>query len=38
MPLATFEGNIRVGAEKAVTAEEFTLTFGYAGEKVASAG
>lgn len=30
MPLATFEGSIRVGQEKAVIAEEFTLTFGYA--------
>jgi len=30
MPLATFEGSIRVGPEKAVLAEEFTLTFGYA--------
>jgi 3-hydroxyacyl-[acyl-carrier-protein] dehydratase len=29
MPLATFEGAIRVGQEKAVIAEEFTLTFGY---------
>lgn len=29
MPLATFEGSIRVGQEKAVIAEEFTLTFGY---------
>lgn len=28
MPLATFEGSIRVGQEKAVIAEEFTLTFG----------
>ena len=28
MPLATFEGAIRVGQEKAVIAEEFTLTFG----------
>jgi len=33
MPLVTFEGGIRVGPEKAVTAEEFTLTFGYAGEE-----
>jgi len=33
MPLATFEGAIRVGQEKAVIAEEITLTFGYA-EKV----
>jgi len=31
MPLTTFEGSIRVGAEKTATAEEFTLTFGYAG-------
>ena len=30
MPLATFEGSIRVGQEKAVLAEEITLTFGYA--------
>ena len=30
MPLATFEGSIRVGTEKAVVAEEITLTFGYA--------
>src|SRR6202142_1405451 len=29
MPLATFEGAIRVGQEKAVIAEEITLTFGY---------
>jgi len=36
MPLATFEGAIRVGPEKAVLAEEITLTFGYAEEKVAS--
>lgn len=28
MPLATFEGTIRVGQEKAVIAEEITLTFG----------
>ncbi|MEO5960989.1 MAG: phosphopantetheine-binding protein [Opitutaceae bacterium] len=28
MPLATFEGSIRVGSEKAVIAEEITLTFG----------
>jgi 3-hydroxyacyl-[acyl-carrier-protein] dehydratase len=28
-PLATFEGSIRVGQEKAVLAEEITLTFGY---------
>ena len=30
MPLATFEGSIRVGQEKAVIAEEITMTFGYA--------
>jgi 3-hydroxyacyl-[acyl-carrier-protein] dehydratase len=29
MPLATFEGAIRVGQEKAAVAEEITLTFGY---------
>ncbi len=29
MPLATFEGSIRVGQEKAVIAEEITLTFGF---------
>lgn len=29
MPLATFEGVIRVGQEKAAIAEEITLTFGY---------
>jgi acyl carrier protein len=29
MPLATFEGSIRVGQEKAVIAEEITLTFAY---------
>lgn len=28
MPLATFEGSIRVGQEKTVIAEEITLTFG----------
>ena len=28
MPLATFEGSIRVGKEKVVMAEEITLTFG----------
>jgi len=27
MPLATFEGAIRVGQEKAVIAEDITLTF-----------
>jgi 3-hydroxyacyl-[acyl-carrier-protein] dehydratase len=30
MPLATFEGSIRVGTEKAVIVEEFTLTYAYA--------
>ena len=29
MPLATFEGSIRVGKEKAIIAEEITLTFGF---------
>lgn len=29
MPLATFEGAIRVGQEKAAIAEEITLTFGF---------
>jgi len=33
MPLATFEGSIRVGSEKAVIAEELTLTYAYAEEK-----
>ena len=33
MPLATFEGAIRVGAEKTVLAEEITLTYGYAEEQ-----
>ncbi len=30
MPIATFEGQIRVGQEKAVVAEEISLTFGFA--------
>lgn len=30
MPLATFEGSIRVGQEKAAIVEEITLTFGFA--------
>jgi acyl carrier protein len=30
LPLATFEGTIRVGQEKAAIVEEFTLTFAYA--------
>ena len=29
MPLATFEGSIRVGQEKAVIAEEITLTYAF---------
>lgn len=29
MPLATFEGNIRVGQERAAVAEEVSLTFGF---------
>lgn len=29
MPLATFEGSIRVGQEKAAIVEEITLTFGF---------
>ena len=29
MPLATFEGSIRVGQEKAVMVEEITLTYGF---------
>ena len=33
-PLATFEGQIRVGQEKAAIAEEITLTFGFAEEVV----
>lgn len=36
MPLATFEGSIRVGQEKAVLAEELTLTFGLSDVAVAS--
>ena len=31
-PLATFEGQIRVGQEKAAIAEEITLTFAFAEE------
>jgi acyl carrier protein len=34
MPLATFEGSIRVGQDKAAMAEEITLTFAYADAKV----
>ncbi|MDD3180924.1 MAG: phosphopantetheine-binding protein [Opitutaceae bacterium] len=32
LPLATFEGNIRVGQEKAAIVEEITLTFAFAEE------
>lgn len=35
MPLATFEGSIRVGQDKAAMAEEITLTFAYADAKTA---
>jgi 3-hydroxyacyl-[acyl-carrier-protein] dehydratase len=35
MPLATFEGAIRVGQEKAVIAEDITLTFAYVDAAVA---
>jgi 3-hydroxymyristoyl/3-hydroxydecanoyl-(acyl carrier protein) dehydratase len=35
MPLATFEGSIRVGQEKAAVAEEITLTFAYLEEAAA---
>ncbi len=38
MPLATFEGTIRVGQEKAVIAEEITLTFGFSEAAVQPAG
>jgi acyl carrier protein len=37
MPLATFEGAIRVGQEKAVIAEDITLTFAYVDVPVAPA-
>ncbi len=33
MPLATFEGSIRVGQDKAAMAEEITLTFAYSDAK-----
>ena len=36
-PLATFEGQIRVGQEKAALAEEITLTFALVDERVAPA-
>lgn len=35
LPLATFEGSIRVGQEKAAVAEEITLTFAYLEEVAA---
>jgi 3-hydroxyacyl-[acyl-carrier-protein] dehydratase len=38
MPLATFEGAIRVGQEKAVIAEDITLTFAYVDVVVEPAG
>lgn len=38
MPLATFEGSIRVGQDKAAVAEEITLTFAYADEATTAAG
>jgi acyl carrier protein len=37
MPLATFEGAIRVGQEKAVIAEDITLTFAFVESTVAPA-
>jgi 3-hydroxyacyl-[acyl-carrier-protein] dehydratase len=37
MPLATFEGAIRVGQEKAVIAEDITLTFAYVESAVSPA-
>jgi 3-hydroxyacyl-[acyl-carrier-protein] dehydratase len=36
MPLATFEGAIRVGQEKAVIAEDITLTFAYVESALAA--
>jgi 3-hydroxyacyl-[acyl-carrier-protein] dehydratase len=38
MPLATFEGSIRVGQEKAAVAEEITLTCAYVDEAVGEVG
>lgn len=38
MPLATFEGSIRVGQDKAAVAEEVTLTFAYADEATQTVG
>ena len=35
-PLVTFEGNIRVGKDKAITAEEITLTFNLVDEVAAA--
>ena len=35
MPLATFEGAIRVGQEKAAIAEEITLTYAFADAVIA---
>ncbi len=37
MPLATFEGSIRVGQDKAAMAEEITLTFAYSDAKTSDA-
>lgn len=36
MPIATFEGSIRVGQDKAALAEEINLTFGYLPESAQS--
>jgi 3-hydroxyacyl-[acyl-carrier-protein] dehydratase len=36
-PLATFEGSIRVGQEKAVTVEELTLAFEFSEVDTAEA-
>ncbi|MGH8018741.1 MAG: phosphopantetheine-binding protein [Opitutaceae bacterium] len=38
MPIATFEGQIRVGQEKAVVAEDISLTFGFALQNDEPAG
>jgi hypothetical protein len=38
LPLATFEGQIRVGQEKAAIAEEITLTYAFAEEVAQPAG
>jgi 3-hydroxyacyl-[acyl-carrier-protein] dehydratase len=37
MPLASFEGSVRVGQERAAVAEEITLTFGFQVEAPAPA-